>query len=354
MNSNLFSEINNIKDRILDDQLNKKVKIAFFGQPGAGKSSLINKIIGTPKMSVGLETDVTKLAQIVEYNEAIYIDLPGYGTSKFPANEYFQTFDPLQYDLFVCVFSGKFHQADSHFFRELEGTSKPCIFVRNFSDNIYDDESSEDEIKNVITADVRKQVGAKIKVFFTSCHSSMSDVENGIKDLMWEIENKLDLALRESFVLSSKAYTLSNLERKKALCEQRISLSAKAAALNALNPLPGVDVALDLAVVFKLFEYIRNVFGFTQDVIEKSHIPLNLANNILKGLTKEGIVTVLKNYATKIGVKETSKWIPVVGQAVAAMVGFGIVKYAGDDYMKDCYNAAAEIMECELANEKQP
>lgn len=352
MKNNLLAEIQNIKDQIFDEQLNKKVRIAFFGQPGAGKSSLINKIIGTPKMSVGQETDVTKFAQIVEYNEALYVDLPGYGTSKFPANEYFQTFDPLQYDLFICVFSGKFHQADSQFFRELESTSKPCIFVRNFSDNIYDDEISEEEIKNVITNDVRKQVGTKIKVFFTSCHSSVSDLENGIKDLMWEIESNLDFALRESFVLSSRAYTLTNLARKKALCEQRISLAAKTSALNALNPLPGVDVAVDLAVVFNLFEYIRNVFGFSQDVIEKSHLPINFANNILKGLTKDGIVSLLKTYATKIGVKETSKWIPVVGQAVAAMLGFGIVKYAGDDYMKDCYEAAKELMERELANEK--
>jgi hypothetical protein len=36
------------------------VYIALFGQPGAGKSSLINAIVGQPLAKVGVENDVTR------------------------------------------------------------------------------------------------------------------------------------------------------------------------------------------------------------------------------------------------------------------------------------------------------
>ena len=84
---------------------NKKVKIAFFGQPGAGKSSLINELVGKKVAATGNGTDTTQIAQIIEYNEVVFVDLPGYGTCEFPANQYFTQFNPLQYDLFICVFS---------------------------------------------------------------------------------------------------------------------------------------------------------------------------------------------------------------------------------------------------------
>ena len=53
---------------------NKKVKIAFFGQPGAGKSSLINELVGKKVAETGNSTDTTQRAQIIEYNEVVFVD----------------------------------------------------------------------------------------------------------------------------------------------------------------------------------------------------------------------------------------------------------------------------------------
>ena len=54
----VHSEIDKIRER-LDKEKNTKVKVALFGQPGAGKSSLINKIAGEQVAEVGVETDKT-------------------------------------------------------------------------------------------------------------------------------------------------------------------------------------------------------------------------------------------------------------------------------------------------------
>ena len=45
--------------RKLDEENSTTVSVALFGQPGAGKSSLINKIVGKKVAEVGVETDKT-------------------------------------------------------------------------------------------------------------------------------------------------------------------------------------------------------------------------------------------------------------------------------------------------------
>lgn len=62
----------------------QKVRICLFGQPGAGKSSLINELIGEKKAKVGTGTDTTKEAQVIESGSVVYVDLPGYDTARFP------------------------------------------------------------------------------------------------------------------------------------------------------------------------------------------------------------------------------------------------------------------------------
>ena len=65
---------------------NQKIKICLFGQPGAGKSSLINELAGQRVAHVSQATDTTRQAQIVECQDVIYVDLPGYDTSLFPGS----------------------------------------------------------------------------------------------------------------------------------------------------------------------------------------------------------------------------------------------------------------------------
>lgn len=87
-----------------------------FGQPGAGKSSLINELIGEKKAKVGTGTDTTKEAQVIESGSVVYVDLPGYDTARFPKKGYFSHFDPLQYDLFLCIFRASLRRLIQNFF----------------------------------------------------------------------------------------------------------------------------------------------------------------------------------------------------------------------------------------------
>jgi predicted GTPase len=96
------------------------VYIALFGQPGAGKSSLINAITGQAGLAkVGVENEATSERKDFEWNNLILSDLPGYGTAKFPAETYRTQFKIDKFDLFLCVTSGKLKEDDIAFFREL-------------------------------------------------------------------------------------------------------------------------------------------------------------------------------------------------------------------------------------------
>lgn len=59
------------------------VKIALVGQPSAGKSSVINKLIGKKLFETGVRTDTTVDIQEASWGSLRTVDLPGYDTKNF-------------------------------------------------------------------------------------------------------------------------------------------------------------------------------------------------------------------------------------------------------------------------------
>jgi hypothetical protein len=104
------------------------VYIALFGQPGAGKSSLINAIVGQQQLAkVGVENDVTTERTDYEWNGLFLSDLPGYGTAKFPAATYLEKFEITKFDIFLCVAAGKSDEWWQFF--EAGPQSSPSLFT---------------------------------------------------------------------------------------------------------------------------------------------------------------------------------------------------------------------------------
>lgn len=132
---------------------------------------------------------------------------------------------------------------------------------------------------------------------------------------------------------------------------------AWAVAANALNPIPGVDVSFDLAAFYKMAQEIRESFGLDETVIEKYMTVLGpvgkqLADKVLAYLTKEGIMWVIKQVAGQYAKKQFVKYIPFVGQVVAACAGFAMTKTLGTYYIDNCFELAKEILEYEVMNSK--
>jgi len=343
----IYKDAEELREKLKKEQ-GDKLKVALFGQPGAGKSSLINKLVGDNAVTVGVSTDKTVEAEVVEWEDLLLVDLPGYGTTKFPENKYFDEFEIESFDIYLCVFSGKFHGADTRFFKDLRGKGKVCLFVRNYYDTIWQDGKEIEELEQDIKLDVEKQVESKEKVIFTSCRNN-----HGIRELSESIYTNIDSANKVKWVKSAKAYSIEFLEEKKKSCETYVYTASGAAAVNGINPIPGVDIGIDVSVLLGLFASIRNSYGLTDEKLKSKEVLIPtlapMVNNIIKYGSKEGVLYLLKTVATREIIKSVSKYIPFVGQAIAASIGYGITRSAGMSYLNDCHNAAKSILENELS-----
>ena len=342
----IYEEAERLREKMEKEQ-KRKLKIALFGQPGSGKSSIMNRLVGREVARVGVSTDKTEEAQVVDWNELVLVDLPGYGTTKFPENEFFEKFEIEDFDIFLCVFSGKFHEADSNFFSQLQQENKVCLFVRNFQDTIWENEKNSAELEKAIKEDVCKHIKANKPVYFTSCRSG-----DGIKELSDGIDGSLEAGKKAKWVRSAKAYSEEFLEKKKTACKELVLIGAGTAAANGINPLPGVDIGIDIGILLTLFARIRKCYGLTDENLKSEEYlqtALPLVNQVLKFSSKEGIEFLLKRYAKKQVVKNVSKYIPFVGPVIAATMGYAITRMAGTEYVDTCHDLAKTILDRKLS-----
>ena len=334
--------------RKLNEEISTTVSVALFGQPGAGKSSLINKIVGKKVAEVGVETDKTVQAASYEANGLRFVDLPGYGTKNFPKETYFSKFNIQEFDLFLCVISGKLHHADTEFFQQLTRRGKVCIFVVNKHDELWEEGLTIEELEKRKVDDITKHVCHSIQVVFTSCRKN-----TGLDTLNTEIQRNLEGAKRERWTRGAKAYSTRFLQEKREACEKAVIYAAIASSANAINPVPGLDFALDISIIITLFDHIRSDYGLNTNFLaslKQSPIPVvgRLANNVIQYAAKEGVVQLIRSVAGKQAVKAFAKYIPFVGQAVAAGIGYTVVTNAGDMYLKNCHELAEEALRNKL------
>ena len=293
-----------------------KVRLAFFGQPGSGKSSLVNAITGQDLAPEGVQTDTTKKAVHYEWNSLFLVDLPGYGTKGFPRETYFSKFDILSFDVFICCFDGKLRDTDVDFFLELKRHGKPCLFVRNKVDTLFQRGSTSAKLKKHIREEIAATLGKDTPLLFTSCKTG-----TGIPELQDSIAAGLGEVERERFFRFAKAYTKDFLEHKRKACENYVALAAAASALNGLNPIPGLDISVDAGILAALFIKIRSAYGLRDEVLgAKDFLPQALApiaNRLISFASKEGVLLLFKKIAGRVAMKSLAKWIPFHSRPIA-------------------------------------
>ena len=132
-------------------------------------------------------------------------------------------------------------------------------------------------------------------------------------------------------------------------------LYAGLSAANGLNPIPGLDVAADVALLLKMGAAIAQIYGLTSHQVEhvKRLIGLKAGPVLLakvaqfaaKYLAKEGILLLLKRIATRMTAKEMSKFLPFVGPLIAAGIGWKATFMLGEQMVDEAQAHASEILD---------
>ena len=138
------------------------------------------------------------------------------------------------------------------------------------------------------------------------------------------------------------------VKRSRKLLNKRALIAAAASAV----PVPGLDWAVDAAMLSKLIPEINKEFGLTPEQLDQ--LDPTKRDQVQKAVSMVGSVLIGKlisrdlviKAATKIGMrlttKQLAKYVPFAGQIVAATVGYAAIRYLGEQHMKDCIRVARQ------------
>jgi uncharacterized protein (DUF697 family) len=135
-------------------------------------------------------------------------------------------------------------------------------------------------------------------------------------------------------------------------CRQLLNRRALVAAAASMVPVPGLDWAVDAALMSRVITSINEEFGLSPKQIEK--LPDAKREQVQKALavvgsvvigrfvTRDLIVTMAKAVGKRLTVQQAAKYVPIAGQAVSAVLGYSALRYLGEEHIKDCVRVARQ------------
>lgn len=335
-----------------------EVRCGLIGPSGSGKSSLINAIAGEKIADVGV-VETTNGPQPFSHKGVSFVDLPGCGTKKWPKESYIRDLALTDYDCFLLITAHRFYENDAYLFRELTAMKKPCFIIRNMvdraiADGKYDSGHTDVETMRIITEDIQSQLAPNHpdRVYLTSARKP---TRYDLNRLLNDISEALGGLKRSRFIADMAAYSDEALKKKRKIATERIPSYAGLSAANGLNPLPGLDLAADITVLVKLGHEVAHIYGLTNEQFEyirrllgPKAIPsllAKIAQFAAKYLAKQGIITLLKQIATRVTAKQVAKWVPFVGPLFAAGIGWQATFMLGEQLVDEAEGLAKEILD---------
>ena len=130
------------------------------------------------------------------------------------------------------------------------------------------------------------------------------------------------------------------------LCRRLLNRRALVAAAASAVPVPGLDWAVDAALLSRLVPQINAQFGLTPEQLDK--LPAHTRDQVQKAIgvigsvligkfiTRDLVLRAAKTVGLRMTVKQAARYVPFAGQAVSAIMGYTAVRYLGEEHIKDC------------------
>ena len=149
--------------------------------------------------------------------------------------------------------------------------------------------------------------------------------------------------------------TKEELDAIKKSCRAMVTKSAGLSAGTAIIPVPGLDVGSDVAILMRIIPKINSKFGLTPEQIDsldtesKLFVMTAISNTGSKMagryITQNLIISLLSKMGVRVAAKSASKFVPLIGSAVAGGISFTAMKYMGNSHIDDCYHIALAALE---------
>ena len=121
---------------------------------------------------------------------------------------------------------------------------------------------------------------------------------------------------------------------------------AVVAAAASVVPVPGLDWAVDAALLSRLIPQINAEFGLTAGQIdqlephkrEQVQKAVAAVGSMLIGkfITKDLVIKAARSLGMRVATRQLVKYVPFAGQAVAAALGYSTLRYLGEQHIQDC------------------
>jgi uncharacterized protein (DUF697 family) len=236
---------------------------------------------------------------------------------------------------------------------------RPVYVVRtkideSIANGKHDANLSEYEVFEKVKNDIKSNVGnIQIKGIYLT--SSREPLKMDLSKLLIDIEQNLTGIKKQRFIADVAPLNEKILAEKNAIAKKAVSYGAYTAAANGINPIPGLDISLDIAILITMSKSIQNIYGLDEKSIDE--LSKRMGNNanftVLKAkagqyatkfIAKEGIIILLKRLSVNIGSKEVLKYIPFVGQIAAAGIGYKMTDSFGSDLIDESESLVREIL----------
>ncbi|XP_033985352.1 interferon-inducible GTPase 5-like [Trematomus bernacchii] len=333
----------------LEEQDNIPLHIAVTGETGSGKSTFVNAFIGIDnKDENAAPTGCVETTMKVEsyphpqFPNVTLWDLPGIGTSNFPADKYLELVGFEKFDFFIIISADRFRENDVKLALKIQKMGKKFYFVRSKIDNSMREAKRsqrafniEDTLKKIRDDCIKGLENQDIRSPQVFLVSSFDLHLYDFHLLMETLERELPAHKRDVLLLAMPIVNLEIINKKKEALQSKIKYLAAASALGTTVPIPGLSLGADLTMLVDNAIVYKNTFGLDpkslQSLADSAGVPLHdLRAEIksplaLKEISSEVIFNMLKVsvfHVASLAAEEVSRFIPFFGFVAAAAISY--------------------------------
>lgn len=136
-------------------------------------------------------------------------------------------------------------------------------------------------------------------------------------------------------------------------CRKMVKRRALVAAGVAMVPVPGLDWLTDVGLLVELLPRINAAFGLAPEQVERLapdrrivvFKAVSAGGGLLIGkiITRDVVIKLLKLVGVRLSTQQASKFVPLAGQAVSAVLTYSALRFVCEQHIQQCLSVARQL-----------